>query len=103
MICQLIQSMGYNGLFDIPSLLLILGVFGFYSFRKTNPHGFQIYIFLAIYYIGFAILIKWLYITFIEITLVDKYFKKNHNSLAITILQALFGKRLSSIGTINGK
>lgn len=63
-ICQLIQSMGYNGLFDIPSLLLILGVFGFYSFRKTYPHGFQLFLFFSMYYIGFAILIKWLYLTF---------------------------------------
>ena len=76
MVCQLIQSMGYNGLYDIPSLLMILGLFAFYTLRKSNPHGYLLFLFVSIYYISLAILVKWLYLIAIRITWVQNWVQK---------------------------
>ena len=62
LLCQLIQSMGYNGLYDIPGLLIILGLFAFYTFRKSMPYTHLIFLMISIYYISFAIWLKWLYL-----------------------------------------
>jgi hypothetical protein len=83
MVCQLIQSMGYNGLYDIPSLLMILGLFAFYTLRKSNPHGYLLFLFVSIYYISLAILVKWLYLILIRITWVKEYAYENRESTAV--------------------
>jgi hypothetical protein len=92
MVCQLIQSMGYNGLYDIPSLLMILGLFAFYTLRKSNPHGYLLFLFVSIYYISLAILVKWLYLILIRITWVENYADANRESTTVFLAQALFGR-----------
>lgn len=85
MVCQLIQSMGYNGLFDIPALLMILGLFAFYTLRKSNPRGFVLFLFVSIYYISCAILIKWLYLILIKVPWVEDYVKANKESTTVFV------------------
>jgi len=58
MICQVIQSLGYNGLIDIPQLLMILALFAFYEYRKTSPLVYNYFIMVFIYIISYVIVIK---------------------------------------------
>ena len=38
-VTQIMSSMAFNGLFDIPALLMILALFSFYTFRKSIPEA----------------------------------------------------------------
>jgi hypothetical protein len=45
------QSMAYNGLSDIPQLLLILFLAALYAFRKKFPVVFGQITFMIVYYV----------------------------------------------------
>ena len=48
---QLLQTMIFNGLFDIPQLFMILFLVSFYAYRKAFFVSYGLLIFLIAYYI----------------------------------------------------
>lgn len=70
MFCQLFQSMGYNGLYDIPQLFMILAMFALFSYRKSMPKGYAVLMMTFVNYISYAIHFKYLYIISIDILMV---------------------------------
>ena len=58
---QLIQTMIFNGLFDIPQLFMILFLVSFYAYRKTFFVTYGLLIHFVAYYIQFALTLKMVY------------------------------------------
>lgn len=67
LLVQLMQAMGFNGLFDIPALCLMLVFFSFYAYRKSFPIFFAQFTIFFSYYIGVAVFIKICYAIVVNI------------------------------------
>jgi hypothetical protein len=50
-ICQLAQTMVFNGLFDIPQLFILLALSSWYAYRRTFPVAYGLVVFFLVYYI----------------------------------------------------
>jgi hypothetical protein len=81
---QLMQTMVFNGVFDLPSLVLILFIFGFYSYRKAFITFFGLLNFFICYYIQVALLIKLVAKIALKVGFVNDYFD-DHPDANITI------------------
>lgn len=53
-VTQVMSSMAFNGLFDIPALIMILALFSFYAFRKSIPRAYGLYVMGIVFYIHLA-------------------------------------------------
>lgn len=100
MLCQLFQSMGYNVLFDIPQLFMILAMFALFSYRKSIPQSYHMMMMFFIYYIGYSIHIKWVYVVSIDIPIIKRYIRDNPDSWIIQLCATMFGNRISEVGKI---
>lgn len=58
LLAQIFGSMAFNGLFDIPALLMILALFALYGFRYTFHFGYGIYVLFVVQYIQLAALLN---------------------------------------------
>lgn len=82
--------MGFNGLFDVPSLLFILVSVSLYAYRKSFPVFFgSLQIFFA-YYVKFSIFIKIIVSIMIRNDSVNILIKKA-NPLSNKIFLMVFG------------
>lgn len=96
LVFQLMQSMGYNGLYDIPQLFMILILFSFFAYRKSAPRAYACFTLFFIYYIGVAVVLKTLYSIFLHIPIVSKWVLSHQEKTVVVVLQTLFGQRLKS-------
>jgi hypothetical protein len=90
--CQLVQSMGFNGLFDLPQLFFILLVLGAYAFRKRyySLYGFSC-LGLACY-IHMALTVKVLYAIIIRIEFVTILMTEHEETSGyVRALNIIFG------------
>ena len=90
---QILQSMGFNGLFDLPQLFMILCILSLFVFRQQFriTFGFSL-VFLSLY-IQLAVTIKIIYIIAIEIDFVEMYFRDNYEkSSYVRYLRAFLGE-----------
>mmetsp|Transcript_34734 Transcript_34734/g.53327 ORF Transcript_34734/g.53327 Transcript_34734/m.53327 type:complete len:447 (-) Transcript_34734:8731-10071(-) len=95
---QLLQTMGFNGLFDIPQLFLILLMLAFYAFRKSYYVGFGKFIFFSAYYIHFALLLKLTLGILLRIDFVKDYIQQHEKAVFVKIVTVTFGQRQADPG-----
>ena len=60
-VLQVMHSMSFNGLFDIPQLFLIITLASLYAYRKEMPVVYGFLTFGIAYYIQFALTLKMIY------------------------------------------
>jgi predicted branched-subunit amino acid permease len=65
--------MGFNGLFEIPQLFMILVLASFYAYRKNLLVTYGLLIVFVAYYIQFALTMKILYALAMSITNVKDF------------------------------
>jgi hypothetical protein len=76
-IFQLLQSMGFNGLFDLPQLFMILLLMAFFSFRKSYKVEYGLGCIFLSFYIQYALTLKLLYNVLIKINYVQDFMDQN--------------------------
>lgn len=57
-LAQLLQSMSFNGILDIPTLLLIIFMNAFFGFRKSYATFYARFTFFFVFYLTFLIYVK---------------------------------------------
>ena len=77
LLCQLVQSMGFNGLFDLPQLLFILLTLGAYAFRRRYYAAYGLSNFALASYIQLALTVKLLYGIVIRIEFVTMLMREH--------------------------
>lgn len=92
----MVQSMGTNDLYDIPQLFSILGLVAFYAFKRSAHVTYAYFNMFFIYYIGYAIVFKWLYLICFSIPFMQVWADKHKSTIVVIVLQALFGKKIQS-------
>lgn len=87
--------MAFNGLFDIPALIMILILFSFYAFRNSIPRMFGLYTVSIIFYMHFTAFINISIQLLTEMTYVISWMDKNQDSTLVKIAQIAFGLEYS--------
>ena len=87
------QSMGFNGLFDIPQLFMILLVIASYAFRKVFPIGYAKFNVFLVYYISYALVVKFCYGILSHINYIDYKLENNQDLKFVKALKLIFGDR----------
>lgn len=87
---QLGQTMGFNGLFDVPSLLFLLVSVSLYAYRKSFPVFFGSLQICFAYYVKFSIFIKIIVSILIRTDPVFTMIKKAY-PLSEKVLTMVFG------------
>ena len=88
---QLVHSMSFNGLYDLPQLLLILTVFGFFAFRKLYHVEYGFLTFVVAYYFQLALTIKALYLIAVQVPFVKSWMTTNKENKFVIIVDIVFG------------
>ena len=89
---QLLQSMGFNGLFDLPQLFMILLLMAFFSFRKSYKVEYGMACIFISFYIQYALTLKLIYGVLVQIVYVKNYMDKNYeNNNYVKWASILFG------------
>ena len=70
---QIIQSMSFNGLFDLPSLFFILTLIAFFVYRNGYKVEYGLSTFVLSYWIQMACTIKYIYMMVVKIQVIDEY------------------------------
>ena len=95
-IIQLMQSMVFNGVLDVPFLLLILILGALYAFRQAYFLPFQYMIISVAYYINFIAIIKFAYLICTKVAFVRDWFKSNPDDTFSIMCKVLFGINFST-------
>lgn len=90
-ICQLIQSMTFNGALDIPTLFLILLMFSCFAFRMNFVRFYGLFTMFLVYFIHLMIFIKILFTILSRIDYVSLWIKDNATNKNVIILSIIFG------------
>ena len=93
---QLIGSMAFNGLFDIPALSMILLLMTVYAFRKSYVRGYGLYVIFLVFYIHFAAFFNLVFSVLTEIDFVKTYMITNQNEKYVKLAKILFGFNFKS-------
>ena len=95
---QIFQSMGFNGLIDVPQLFMILLSLAFFVFRKSFYSAFVKINFFVAYYIHFMIVLKVIYGIVYRIRYVQAFFTEHKDYVEVKTVRVLFGDRLPEKG-----
>lgn len=98
---QLLHSMSFNSLFEIPQLLLILTLFGFFAFRKYYSFEYGLLNFFVAYYFQFTLMLKLTYWISTEIGFVNRYISSNRETLTMRVIKLALGHLIP--GRINSE
>jgi hypothetical protein len=90
-IFQLMQTMGFNGVFDLPQLVAILFIVGFYAYRNAFPIFFALLNFGLCYYIQIALMFKLAAKVALRVPFVQDYLDDNEDATTTIIVRVLFG------------
>jgi len=80
-IVQLLQSMSFNGVLDIPTLMLITFLNAFFGFRKSYATFYARFTFFFVGYLTILIYIKVIFNTVSEIQYVKQWFIRQTENL----------------------
>jgi len=73
---QILQSMSFNGLFDLPSIFCLLMLVAFYVYRKTLKLQYGLTTFFISIWIQYACTIKYIYMVLIQINVIKDYLEE---------------------------
>lgn len=93
---QLLQSMGFNGVFDLPTLFMILVLKSLYAFRKSYFVFYQTFSLFVLYYIQFTVVLKLLYSILTGIGYVEEFMQDRSQNPYVKACTILFGINFSS-------
>lgn len=92
---QMFQSMGYNCLFEVPQLFMMLAFCSFYAFRKKAFIAFSYYILFFMSYCAFCVFIKLNYQVLMHSEQYLEWYLANSDSKKVKVLSAVFGQRVT--------
>ena len=95
----LMQSMGYNGLSDVPQLALLLILCAFFAFKEGNPVAFGMSIFFIVYYVQFALTLKVIYGIVSQISSIEHLMEEFKSDKNVKMVMMLFGSRFADSQT----
>ena len=93
---QVIQAMKFNGVIDVPTILMLVIYQSMYSFRSSYFETFTRYSFFIAYYIKFVCLCKATHCILGNIPYLHYYNVHDPNSTRVLALKVLFGPSFSA-------
>ena len=88
---QLMQSMVFNGVLDVPFLLTILFIGALYAFRKSYFLLFQYTVIFLAYYINLTAMLKFTYLISTKVQFIQAWFVAHGDSKFVIACKILFG------------
>lgn len=102
-VCQLLESLGFNGMFDIPAFFFMLVLGSIYSFRKSFYQMFGQLKLFSIQYIQVMIMIKIILMILLKIDMVENFMIDNTEHIFTKVIIVALGKRQASDDEDNTK
>lgn len=87
--------MTFNGIFDIPALLMILILMSSYALRKSFFKAYGLYVIFIVWYIQLAMLIKLTTAVLFDIDYVEDYLQEHKEQYLVKLAMVLFGMNFS--------
>jgi len=97
-VTQLLQSMGFNCIFDLPQLFMMLIFTSFFSFRKKAFIAYQFYVLFFVVYCALSVYIKLAYSILIHTKEYEAWYRENAKTTTVKVLSATFGQRITLEG-----
>jgi hypothetical protein len=88
---QLVAAMTFNGIFDIPALVMILVLMSSYALRKSFFKAYGLYVLFIVWYIQLAMLIKLTMAVLFDIDYVEDYLQDHKEQYVVKLAMVLFG------------
>ena len=88
---QIMQTMAFNALFDLPQLILILVSVAFWSYRKSFYVMYGLLTFFIAYYFQIALMIKLIIGVAMNVDFIKEYLLDNPNFTSSIVINVLFG------------
>lgn len=88
---QLMQSMVFNGIVDLPILIQLLVLCSLYAFRKNYFFLFQTMMMILVHNILIAALFKTAFLSLVTIPFVEKWIIRNKGSKKVQAIEFIFG------------
>jgi len=92
---QVVQAMKFNGVIDVPTILMLVIYQSMYSFRSSYFETFTRYSFFIAYYIKFVCMFKAMHCILGNIPYLHYYNVHYPNSTRVIALKVLFGPSFS--------
>lgn len=89
--CQLISSLSFNALIDIPTFAVLVIIKGFFPFRKSFPIVFGYLTFFASYYVKYLSIIKIVYVCISQLPMFKWFLVRYAKDPAVEKVTLLFG------------
>jgi hypothetical protein len=83
LLLQVLGSMTFNGVFDIPALVMLLLLFSLYAFRKSHVRGYGLYVLFLVFYIHLAAFANLMFQALTEIDFVLTWMSKHQDSTIV--------------------
>jgi hypothetical protein len=93
---QVVQAMKFNGVIDVPTILMLVIYQSMYSFRSSYFETFTRYSFFIAYYIKFVCLCKATHCILGNIPYLHYYNVHDPNSTRVIALKVLFGRSFAA-------
>lgn len=93
LICQILESLGFNGMFDIPAFFIMLILGSIYAFRKSFYQMFGQLKLFSIQYIQFMITFKIVLMILLKIDMVENFMIDNTEHIFTKVIIIALGKR----------
>ena len=91
--------MSFNGVFDIPALVMILILMSTYALRKSYARSYGMYVLFVVFYIHFASFINLIFIILTNISFVETYMINHKSYPIVQASKILFGREFSKYET----
>jgi len=89
--CQLISSLSFNALIDIPTFAVLVVIKGSFPFRKTFPIAFGYLTFFTSYYVKYLSIIKIVYVCISQLPMFKWFLRRYAKDPAVEKVTLLFG------------